>query len=237
MATRRSLSEQSVRAMWDDPRVRGARVALIGRVADLVPRVVVRPDVRETEDIPQGWRILLRAGVLHNVFGNPKTQLQCAADDRGAMTAGTPNVRHRRDWVLLLLALRDASEPLDPVRLHVGMFVLAQSAPLPSEMSYDFELVDSAPFSSALQDDLFALEDQGMIVRHLVAGYTWSEFTATYAGVQHAQSLANGMTEAELDALRRLDELKQETLKLGFRDLLEWVARSCALPARKNVLN
>ncbi len=53
----------------------------------------------------------------------------------------------RRDWVLFLLALRDATEPLDPVRIQCGMFALAHRLDFGDEAPYVFELVDAAPFS------------------------------------------------------------------------------------------
>jgi hypothetical protein len=43
-----------------------------------------------------------------------------------------------RDWLLLLLALRQAEEPLDPVRLQKGMFLLAQEGGLPPSDRYEF---------------------------------------------------------------------------------------------------
>ncbi len=127
----------------------------------------------------------------------------------------------RRDWVLLLLAVRDAGEPLDPVRIQSGMFMLSHDLSSQQAPLYDFELVDSAPFSPTVTSDLVELEEAGFVSLHDVAGYTWSEFTATSAGIDHASSIVTAMSEPELDALRRLAEAKQSVLRLGFRDLID----------------
>jgi uncharacterized protein YwgA len=141
----------------------------------------------------------------------------------------------RRDWLLLLLALREATAPLDPVRLQSGMFALSHNAGLAREHRYEFELVDTGPFSPLVQSDLGQLEEAGFVARHLIAGYTWSEFTATDEGMDRAKLLVAGMSESQLDALRELAEVKHELLRLGFRDLMDHLARNYPEPARKSV--
>ncbi|MGH7490032.1 MAG: hypothetical protein ACREMY_31160, partial [bacterium] len=51
------------------------------------------------------------------------------------------------DWLLLLLALKDAERPLDPVRLQKGLFLLAEEGGLSGAESYRFEPYDYGPFS------------------------------------------------------------------------------------------
>jgi hypothetical protein len=182
-------------------------------------------------------RIVGRARELRRFFTSPMAQLQSLDDDTLAMTAKGQPSRTARDWALLLLALRDATEPLDPVRIQTGMFLLTQFGLLGEEELYEFELLDSAPFSRAVQSDLAALEEQGLVQRHLISGYTWSEFTATAAGMQRAQALADEMGGPDADALRQLADAKQNALRLGFRDLLEHLAANYELPARKSVLS
>jgi hypothetical protein len=142
----------------------------------------------------------------------------------------------RRDWVLFLLALREASEPLDPVRIQSGMFVLSHDLDFGGEQTYVFQLVDAAPYSPLVSADLEALEEDGLVARHMVAGYTWSEFTATPAGLERAELLIEHMSAPELDLLRRISRLKREELRLGFRDLMEYVHANYQMPTRKPVL-
>ena len=141
----------------------------------------------------------------------------------------------RRDWVLLLLALKDATEPLDPVRIQSGMFMLSHVADLPDAHRHEFEALDSGPFSSAVVSDVEDLEDEGLVARHGVSGYTWSEFTATDVGMQRAKILMGDMKPVELRALRALASAKQGVLRSGFRDLMDYLGHQYP-PPRSSVL-
>lgn len=140
----------------------------------------------------------------------------------------------RRDWVLLLLALRDANEPLDPVRVQSGMFML--SFQLPSDGFYEFEAVESGPFSDALDLDVEQLEEEGLVDHHGVGNYTWSEFTTTPAGLAHAESAMSRMSESELSALRTLAQVKRNVLRRGFRDLMEHLVQNYPAPGKNSVI-
>ena len=137
---------------------------------------------------------------------------------------------NRMDWVLLLLALRDANEPLDPVRIQSGMFIVSHDAGLPANARYDFEALDSGPFSAAVASDVEKLEDMGFVARHGVSGYTWSEFAATERGIEQAEQVMSAMSRAELGALRTLAAAKVGVLRCGFRDLMEHLVRSYPAP-------
>jgi hypothetical protein len=141
----------------------------------------------------------------------------------------------RSSWLLLLLALRDATEPLDPVRLQSGMFLLSRHDGVPAAQTYDFDAADSGPFASAIDHDIADLEERGLVFRDQVAGYTWSEFIATRQGLVHAQDLVSGMDEGQLDTLRHLAAVKTDVLSLSFRDLLDRLLREYPAFARNSV--
>lgn len=127
----------------------------------------------------------------------------------------------RKDWLLFLLALRDASEALDPVRLQSGLFLLSRVDGLPPSEAYDFGIEDSGPFASAIDSDATELETLGLVCRDQVGGYTWSEFRATPEGIQQAAALVHRLNPQQLDALRELATIKQDILSLSFRDLMD----------------
>lgn len=141
---------------------------------------------------------------------------------------------NRRDWALLLLALREAADPLDPVRIQSGMFMASRD--LPPGHQYEFEAAEMGPFSSRLDSDVEQLEEEGLLVHHGVGNYTWSEFVASAAGMGRAEELMNRMSEDELRALRILAHLKQNVLRLGFRELMEHLSRNYPAPEKRAVL-
>jgi len=144
----------------------------------------------------------------------------------------------RKHWILLLLALRDDTLPLDPVRIQSGMFILSHEHALPTTSRYEFEALDSGPFSSSVVSDVEELEEAGLVDRHGVSGYTWSEFTATVAGVEYAEtSLVPAMNATELDALRSLAHAKEHVLVRGFRDLMDHLGQTYPPPTLKSVFH
>jgi len=186
---------------------------------------------------------------MYEAFLNSQDEI---ADDLGsrqttslvwgsASVAGTSNAKSngeplmpvaRRDWLLLLLALRDAGEPLDPVRLQAGMFLLSHESEL---RLYEFEALDSGPFSPHVEADIGELEEHRLVLRQMVAGVTWHEFSATDSGLKHAEALVDHMTGVELDALRRLAAIKQGVLSLGFRDLMDHLRQQYPTFTRRSV--
>jgi uncharacterized protein YwgA len=129
----------------------------------------------------------------------------------------------RRDWLLLLLALRDASQPLDPVRLQKGMFLLAQERELPQAQRYRFRPYDYGPFSSRIYSDLDDLVAAGFVERIPAPGYTWSRYRATEAGIAEAQRVLDRLPLARRADAVWLGELKRHVLALEFRALLHHV--------------
>jgi uncharacterized protein YwgA len=129
----------------------------------------------------------------------------------------------RPDWLLLLLALSDSSEPLDPVRLQKGMFLLSRERGLPPLESYDFAAYDYGPFSAQIYRDLDRLYDTGLVERIQTPGYTWSRYRPTEAGTAEAQRLVDAMDGDQRESAVYLQELKRGVLAMGFRDLLKHV--------------
>jgi hypothetical protein len=131
-------------------------------------------------------------GTIGLIFGHHR-RLKLEQDAWAGMSNQDQVSIPRKEWVLLLLSVRDAGEPLDPVRIQSAMFMLSHDSALRDTPPYEFELVDSAPYSPAVLSDLAELEEAGLAARHLVAGYTWSEFAATPAGMEHAAAAVSRM--------------------------------------------
>lgn len=129
----------------------------------------------------------------------------------------------RTDWLLLLLALRDSSEPLDPVRLQKGLFLLAQEGRLPHAESYEFVAYDYGPFSVEIYRDLDTLYEQGLVERIGVPGYTWSRYLPTAQGIDEAERLVGAMSASQRQRALLLQGLKRDVLRMSFRGLLEHV--------------
>lgn len=141
----------------------------------------------------------------------------CCPDDWNAMPLAP------RDWLLVLLALRDASTPLDPVRLQKGMFLLAREGGISSAEAYSFRPYDYGPFASALYRDLESLAGTGLVESDHAPGYNWHRYRATPAGIEHARRLTDALTPEERPHLDYLYATKQEVLTRSFRDLLHHV--------------
>jgi uncharacterized protein len=129
----------------------------------------------------------------------------------------------RQDWLLLLLALRDASEPLDPVRLQKGMFLFAREAHPPPAETYEFVAYDYGPFSVQIYWDLEEMADSGLILAAPMPGYSWSRHLTTASGLARAQDALDEMAPEARGRAAQLQQLKQGVLSLGFRDLLSHV--------------
>jgi hypothetical protein len=129
----------------------------------------------------------------------------------------------RIDWLLLLLALSDSSEQLDPVRLQKGMFLMAQEYPLSPGERYEFVPYDYGPFSVDIYRDLDVLYQMGFIECTQTPGYTWSRYRPTEAGVGQAQRVVDVMDAQQRKRAVYLQQLKQGVLSLTFRQLLQHV--------------
>jgi uncharacterized protein YwgA len=130
---------------------------------------------------------------------------------------------HRFDWLLLLLALSDSSELLDPVRLQKGMFLLAQEQGLEADERYDFVPYDYGPFSVDMYRDLDRLYEMGLVERVGTPGYSWSRYQPTGTGMTQAQYLVDGMDPQQRNHAIYLQDLKRTVLSMNFRDLLRYV--------------
>lgn len=140
-----------------------------------------------------------------------------------------------RDWLLLLLALREATQPLDPVRIQKGLFLLAQEGDLPGSERYDFAPYDYGPFSSAIYSDLESLIAEDSVRELDVAGYRWSTYEISARGMAAAEALVPDMQEDQRSALRELAKIKSEVLTLSFSELLDHVYRGYPEFAERSV--
>jgi uncharacterized protein len=127
------------------------------------------------------------------------------------------------EWLLFLLALRDAEEPLDPVRLQKGMFLLAEEGGLSKDEAYAFRPYDYGPFSSDIYRDLHELVRQGWVRDVPVRGYNWSSYAITDEGLEHAAARVAELDTKHREILRHLAAVKKEVLGLKFDALLRRV--------------
>lgn len=127
----------------------------------------------------------------------------------------------RQDWLLLLLALRDSSEPLDPVRLQKGMFLLAQEGGLPAAQRYEFRAFDYGPLSPEIYSDLDFLVGRGRVEQLAAPGYSWSRYKITPQGLMAASRTLQD--ETSLAAVSHLAEIKRGVLRRDFASLLRYV--------------
>src|SRR4051812_14985455 len=95
----------------------------------------------------------------------------------------------KRDWLLLLAALKGPAEGLDPIRLQKGMFLFAHEGGAPAPERYDFEPYNYGPMSRELYRDLDHLVEEGLLEATAVSGQTWQRYRPTDAGRQRAQRL------------------------------------------------
>lgn len=130
------------------------------------------------------------------------------------------------DWLLLLLALRDASTPLDPVRLQKGLFLLGEEGGLRKSEAYRFEPYDYGPFSAEIYRDLEDLIDVGQVKDLPVPGYGWKRYAVTLVGIERAEGLLARLDPQQRGVLRRLAAIKAELLALKFNGLLRRVYSS-----------
>ena len=133
---------------------------------------------------------------------------------------------HPSDWLLLLLALRDASRPLDPVRLQKGLFLLGEEGGLRRSEAYRFEPYDYGPFSAEIYRDLQALLDAGYAKELPVPGYGWKRYAISAGGIEQAEGLLARLDPQQRGVLRRLAAIKAELLALKFSGLLRRVYSS-----------
>jgi uncharacterized protein len=140
----------------------------------------------------------------------------------------------KRDWLLILVALRGPAEGLDPIRLQKGMFLFAQEGGAPRDEVYEFVPYNYGPMSREVYRDLDELVDEGLLDASAVSGHTWQRYRATDAGRRHAQQLLDDGDAPTVDAARRLYDIKQSIADMSFARLLndvydrypEYAARS-----------
>lgn len=127
------------------------------------------------------------------------------------------------DWLLLLLAVRDAEVPLDPVRVQKALFLLAEEGDLPDGEAYSFEPYDYGPFSSSIYRDLQGLIASGCVREVEVQGYNWKRYAVTNRGLERAQAQVDRFDGQHREVLRRLATIKNELVGLSFDALLRRV--------------
>lgn len=127
------------------------------------------------------------------------------------------------DWLLLFLALRDAEQALDPVRLQKGLFLLSQEGGIASQEAYEFEPYDYGPFSARIYRDLQDLLSSGWARDIPVQGYNWNRYAVTRTGIEQAQQVVDRFDTSHLEVLRSLASIKAELLEFTFDGLLRRV--------------
>jgi uncharacterized protein YwgA len=142
---------------------------------------------------------------------------------------------YKRDWLLVLAALKGPATGLDPVRLQKGMFLLAQEGGIPAEEAYGFEPYNYGPMSRELYRDLDALEAAGLVERVDVPGQSWHRYRASERGRASAQRLINEAGPNAQASARRLYEIKRDIVAKNFSVLLNDVYERYPLYATKSV--
>lgn len=138
-------------------------------------------------------------------------------------------------WLLLLLALRDARHPLDPVRVQAGLFLLSQEGGLPTPQTYAFEPLDHGPFSAAIVEDLQQLADTGLVSGEPAEGYRWSRYRISADGLRAAQSLVDSLDEPALMSLRTLASIKEQVTSESVSGLLAHLRREHPSLSRNSI--
>ena len=128
----------------------------------------------------------------------------------------------RSDWLILFLAAAPG-DPLDPVRVQKGMFLLAMQAPIGDDERYEFEPFAYGPMSRALYGDVRRLSRGQLLDAMPVDGATWRLLQLTPGGAEHAASLHAQAARDQPRALARLTSIRSEISGLGFADLLQHV--------------
>jgi hypothetical protein len=124
---------------------------------------------------------------------------------------------------LLLLFLSAADEPLDPVRIQKGLFILAQKTPdewLPGEDRYVFEPYNYGPFSKQIYSDLHTLRMAG----YLKTDESWNRSWVFHSVTEEGRNRAN--VEAQtLDPrlVAYVASIRQFVAEKSFRELLDAV--------------
>src|SRR5882757_8195501 len=109
---------------------------------------------------------------------------------------------HRSDWLILFLAAAPG-EPLDPVRMQKGLFLLAMEASLDDEERYDFEPYSYGPMSRDLYGDVRRLTRERLLDAPPVAGATWRLLRLTATGSELAERLRDRAQRENPDELGR----------------------------------
>jgi hypothetical protein len=125
-----------------------------------------------------------------------------------------------RDWLLLLIAARPAAQPLDPMRLQKGMFLLSREAGLEPSERYWFVPYNYGPMSAAVYRDLTALTADGLVEQTAVPGRSWRRFEVTEAGRAHARALRRRARRRSPEAVDELARIKRSIVRMTVGQLI-----------------
>ena len=125
-----------------------------------------------------------------------------------------------RDWLLLFIAARPSTEPLDPIRLQKGMFLLAREAGLEPPERYWFVPYNYGPMSAAVYRDLSRLAAEGLVEQTAVPGRSWRRFAVTEAGRARARSLRRRARRQSPAGVDRLAEIKRSIVRMSVGQLI-----------------
>ncbi|MBA3382783.1 MAG: PadR family transcriptional regulator [Actinobacteria bacterium] len=143
----------------------------------------------------------------------------------------------KRDWLLILAALKGPAAGLDPVRVQKGMFLLAMEGDLPAQERYEFEPYNYGPMSKEVYRDLDELVVEGLVERTQAPGQAWPRYRATERGRQTAQRLVDESGPDAEQSARKLYEIKRDIVDKTFSGLLNDVYDRYPRYAEKSVFH
>lgn len=128
----------------------------------------------------------------------------------------------RADWLIVFLAA-PPGDPLDPVRMQKGMFLLAMRASLDEDEAYAFEAYAYGPMSRDLYGDARGLCQERLLAAVPIEGATWQLLQLTPAGAERARRLQTRAERENPDTLAQLTAIRREISGLSFAELLHHV--------------
>lgn len=121
----------------------------------------------------------------------------------------------KKDWTLLAIALADG-KPLSPVQLQKSVFLFERLLPenaLPEDF-YEFVPYNYGPFCPEVYKDAEELADEGLVQISSVATHSYSQYSATPAGVAEALRLAKRLPPRVAEHARIIVEwVRAQTFK------------------------
>ncbi len=128
----------------------------------------------------------------------------------------------RADWLIAFLAA-DPGDPLDPVRVQKGMFLLAMRVSLDEDARYAFEPYAYGPMSRGLYGDVRRLCRERLLDATPIEGASWQLLTLSPSGRLLADELRQRAERTDPEALAQLAAIRREISGMSFAELLQHV--------------